>query len=69
MEELVKNYLLVPGCFKGREDSLNLNVCLKIAIALAEDLTELAYDYCYIYEINKESPTLRREVFFSYREH
>lgn len=69
MKETTKNYLLIPGIIKGREDSLNVRVSEKDAISLAEDLTDLAYDYCYIYELNDEYPNGRREVNFIYHQH
>lgn len=69
MKETTKNYLLIPGSIKGRKNSLNVRVSEKDAISLAEHLTDLAYDYCYIYELNDEYPNGLREVFIIYHQH
>lgn len=69
MKETTQNYLLNLGTIKGRGISLNVRVSEKDAISLAEELTDLAYDYCYIYELNNEYPNGLREVNYIYHQH
>lgn len=62
MRKIIKTYLLVVGNFNGSEERLKIRVCEKDAIGLAEDLTDIAYEYCYIYELNDEYPNGRKEI-------